>query len=45
MTGLNIDFASLDENLVENIPIGPAEQALNEQIGDGSPTGLIPLAN
>lgn len=40
MTGLNIDFASLDEDMVENIPIGPAEQALNEQIGDGSPQGL-----
>ena len=40
MAGLNIDFASLDENLVENIPVGPAEKALNEQIGDGSPASL-----
>lgn len=40
MAGLNIDFASLDKDLVENIPVGPAEQALNEHIGDQSPGTL-----
>ena len=31
--GLNIDFASLDNDMQEDIPIGPAEKALNEHIG------------
>ncbi len=40
MTGLHIDFASLDNDIHEEIPIGPAELALNEQIGDGKPQSL-----
>lgn len=40
MTGLHIDFTSLDNDVHAEIPIGPAEKALNEQIGNGSPKGL-----
>ena len=40
MSGLHIDFSTLDSNVSENIPIGPAEKALNDSIGDGSPKGV-----
>jgi uncharacterized protein YaaN involved in tellurite resistance len=39
MTGLHIDLASLD-NIDAEIPIGAAELALNEQIGDGKPNSV-----
>jgi uncharacterized protein YaaN involved in tellurite resistance len=41
MSGLHIDFNSLDNDVPEDIPIGPAEKALNEQIGDGKPQSLV----
>lgn len=38
MSGLHIDFNSLDVEIPVDIPIGPAEEALNQQIGqDGTP--------
>jgi len=40
MSGLHIDFDTLDNNVVAEIPVGPAEKALTDHIGDGSPKGV-----
>lgn len=40
MSGLHIDFNTLDNNIVAEIPIGPAEKALNDHIGNTSPKGV-----
>ena len=40
MTGLKIDFTALGDEVLEDMPIGPAEQALTDQIGRGSPNSL-----
>lgn len=44
MSGLHIDFSSLDEDVASDIPIGPAEKALNENFDKGDPKGLSAFA-
>lgn len=40
MSGLHIDFSTLDNDIKAETPIGPAEKALNENIDTSDPKGL-----
>ena len=40
MSGLKIDFTTLDDTMLDDLPIGPAEEALNTHLGDGSHQSL-----
>lgn len=40
MTGLNIDFNSLNDTIDANIPIGAAEYALNQSMSKDNPMGI-----
>lgn len=40
MSGVKLNFTNLDDNVLVDLPIGPAEQALSEQMAGGSHRSL-----